>query len=178
MTDRPQPTLTTERLTLRPFRRDDAEQVRTLAGNPAVSSTTLRIPYPYERGMAETWIDTHRPAWNAGLGLAYAITLTDAAVLVGAVGLHDIEGKRAALGYWIAEPHWRKGYCTEAARALIRFSFESLDLDLVHAEHLAANPASGKVMQKLGMRYIGSARKPDRNGRLSSMELYELRNGK
>ncbi len=169
-----QPVLTTPRLTLRPFCLDDASTVQALAGNYNVARTTLNIPHPYEDGMAEEWIGSHQGTRQAGTGIAYAITLTSSSQLVGAIGLQDIEGSRGGLGYWIAEPHWGQGYCTEAARALIRFSFDELGLDIIHAEHLESNPASGKVMQKIGMRYVGTACKPDRNNRRSSMALYEI----
>jgi len=171
-----QPILTTGSLTLRSFDPNDVSAVQILAGNYNVSKSTLNIPYPYEDGMAEKWIGSHQETWNTKTGIVYAVTITKTDTLVGAISLHDIDGVLGELGYWIGEPHWGKGYCTEAARALIQFSFEKLNLSIIHAEHLATNPASGKVMEKIGMKHIGSELKRDRHNNNSKMELYEIRN--
>ncbi|HSL71791.1 MAG TPA: GNAT family protein, partial [Longimicrobiales bacterium] len=78
---------------------------------------------------------------------------------LGAVGLRIEQlHRRAELGYWIGVPYWSQGYCTEAARAVLRFGFEALELNRIHASYLARNPASGRVMQKLGMQYEGQLR--------------------
>ena len=170
------PVLTTERLTLRNFNFDDAAAVRKLAGNYNVSKSTLNIPFPYEYGMAEDWISTHEKGWESKTGLVYAITLSNINQLIGAISLHDIDDSQGELGYWIGEPYWGKGYCTEAARAFIKFSFENLKLAKIHAEHLTSNPASGKVMKNIGMRHVRREHKKDRYEKASSMEIYEIRN--
>ena len=64
----------------------------------------------------------------------------------------------AELGYWIGKPYWSKGYCTEAAGALLDYGFKVLELNRIQARHLVSNPASGRVMQKLGMSYEGTLR--------------------
>lgn len=171
-----QPALITERLTLRCFSVDDAEAIRLLAGNPNVSNSTLNIPHPYEAGMAEQWISTHQKSWAQKTELTYAITMTQTGRLVGAINLHEITEAKAELGYWIGEPYWGNGYCTEAARALINFAFEQFDLKKIEAEHLTTNPGSGRVMQKLGMRHTGHHSKKDRYGNDSRMEAYEILN--
>jgi hypothetical protein len=58
--------LQTERLTLRPFVMDDAINVQCLAGDHAIADKTLNIPHPYEDGMTEQWISTHKPKFEAG----------------------------------------------------------------------------------------------------------------
>ena len=62
------PTLHTQRLILRPFEIADARDVQRLAGDRAIADTTLNIPHPYEDGMAEQWIATHQPQFEAGEG--------------------------------------------------------------------------------------------------------------
>ena len=64
------PVLQTRRLTLRPFVLADATVVQRLAGDPKVALTTTNIPYPYEDGMAEEWISSHQPGWEARKSLA------------------------------------------------------------------------------------------------------------
>ena len=61
----------------------------------------------------------------------------------------------AELGYWVRESHWGRGYATEAGREILDFGFASLKLHRIHARHLVRNPASGRVLQKLGMRREG-----------------------
>lgn len=154
-----QPTLDTERLVLRPFAMGDAASVQRLAGAREIADTTLNIPHPYRDGMAEAWIMTHKPMYRAGVLAAYAVTLRDTGELVGAVGLRlNAVHNHAELGYWIGHPYWGRGYCTEAARAVLVFGFYVLQLHRVHASHLTRNPASGRVMQKLGMKYEGRLR--------------------
>ncbi len=154
----PQPTLQTERLVLRPFVLDDAPTVQRLVGAREIAETTLTIPHPYLDGMAEAWIRTHRAAWEAQDRGTFAI-VSNPDGLVGAIGLHfRPPHRRAELGYWIGRPFWNRGYATEAARAVIRFAFETLPLNRIHASHLTRNPASGRVMVKAGMQFEGILR--------------------
>lgn len=79
--------------------------------------------------------------------------------LVGIVSLHiQRVHDRAELGYWIGKPYWMRGYATEAARALIGFGFRDLGLHRIFAHHFARNPASGRVMEKAGMKCEGLRR--------------------
>ena len=170
-----QPEIATERLLLRPFRAGDAEDVRLLANSHNVSRTTLNIPYPYEPGVAERWIAGHPRLWELRNSGTWAITLEGPGTLLGAITLSWIISTRGELGYWIGEAYWGRGYCSEAARALIEFGFGRLEMTRIVAEHLRGNPASGRVMQKAGMRHTGSRRKRDRHRQETDMEIYEIR---
>jgi RimJ/RimL family protein N-acetyltransferase len=151
-----QPTLRTERLVLRPLRPDDAARVEELAGDRLVADTTLNIPHPYPPGGAVPWIASHTPRWMEGTLATFAITEETEGGLVGVVGLSiAAEHARAELGYWVGVPYWNRGYCTEASHAMLAFAFESLGLHRVQARHLVRNPASGRVMQKIGMQLEG-----------------------
>ncbi|MBL0170331.1 MAG: GNAT family N-acetyltransferase [Gemmatimonadaceae bacterium] len=152
------PTLRTRRLILRPFTLADAPAVQRLAGAPEIYSTTRTIPHPYEDGMAEAWISSRADAFAAGQAASFAVTLEDN-TLVGATGLNlEPADHRAELGYWIGVPYWGHGYATESAEAVMAFGFESLQLHRIHACFLRRNPASGRVMEKLGMQYEGTRR--------------------
>lgn len=146
------PDLHTPRLTLRPFTLADASRVQRLAGDPAIADTTLNIPHPYEDGMAEEWIESHPARFAEGTGATYAIVLTERRLLIGAIGL-EINRRfcRAEIGYWIGREFWGQGYCTEAAREVLRYAFAVRGLHKVVGHHLARNPASGRVMEKAGM---------------------------
>lgn len=152
------PTLETERLVLRPFASTDAPAVQRLAGVREVAETTLTIPHPYPDGAAEVWIEGHARRWDAGEALVLALT-EEAEGLVGAMGLDiTLAHRRAKMGYWVGVPFWNRGYATESARAMIGYAFDELGLNRIEAQYLTRNPASAKVMEKLGMRPEGIRR--------------------
>jgi RimJ/RimL family protein N-acetyltransferase len=171
-----QSSIETTRLVLRPFFPDDAEAVTRLAGDRKIAATTLNIPHPYEDGMAETWIATHGPGFSAGSSATFAIVSCGDDALIGAIGLSiDRPFDCAELGYWVGRPFWNRGYATEAAAALAEFGFAVLKLNRISARHLARNPASGRVMEKLGMRREGTARQAVKKwGQYEDLVLYGL----
>ncbi len=153
------PTLTTERLILRPFVHGDAADVTRLVSDRRIADTTLNIPHPYEQSVAEGWIGTHAEAAERGEGLTLAVTDRASGEIVGATGLAIKRAhRRAELGYWIAVERWGRGYATEAARAMVDHAFGPLDLARVVAHCLVRNPASWRVMEKLGMQREGHLR--------------------
>jgi ribosomal-protein-alanine N-acetyltransferase len=163
-------------LLLRPFELGDASDVQRLAGNWRIADTTQNIPHPYEDGMAEEWISTHKEKLETGGLATYAIVEKSDNLLIGAIGLTiDSEFERAELGYWIGEPYWGLGYCSEAAQRIVRYGFEDLGLNRIHAWHLARNPASGRVLQKIGMSNEGIARQHTRkHGKFEDIVLCGL----
>jgi ribosomal-protein-alanine N-acetyltransferase len=153
------PTLTTERLVLRPFTPDDAAAVHAHLGDREVASTTATIPHPYPDGAAEAWIATHAARHEAGEAAVLAITLRDGGALVGSIEMRmDLANRRGELGYWVGRAHWNQGYATEAARAVTRWGVRVMGLHRVHAAHLSRNPASGAVLRNAGMRHEGTLR--------------------
>jgi RimJ/RimL family protein N-acetyltransferase len=155
----PQPILETERLLLRPFHLSDATIVQKLAGDKRIASTTFNIPNPYPDGGAEEWIATHESKYLEGKGVVYAITLKKSGDLIGAISLAILsEHNQAELGYWVGVPYWNQGFCTEAGRAILEYGFETKGLNRIHACYLSRNPASGRVMEKLGMSHEGKRR--------------------
>lgn len=172
----PYPTLETERLILRPFVLRDALRVQALAGDRRVAEMTAEIPYPYPDGVAEAWISNHLLEWRTHRLIALAVTSKTTGALVGAVSLRLFaQGPRAELGYWIGVPYWNNGYCTEAARALVTYGFEELELESIQARHRIENPASGRVMEKLGMRCEGVAPHAGiRNAKLLDLVDYSI----
>lgn len=149
----PIPTLKTARLVLRPFTAADAPRVQQLAGDHKVADTTATIPHPYPDGAAEQWIAGHGETFEKGKGVTFAVTLAKGGELLGAISLLGIsrDHGRAEIGYWMGVPYWGKGYCTEAATAVVTYGFETLGLHRIMAHHLTRNPASGRVLAKIGM---------------------------
>jgi RimJ/RimL family protein N-acetyltransferase len=160
--DDPQPTLPGERLVVRPFTFEDAPRVEALAGAREIADTTAHVPYPYPAGGAATWIATHSDRWAAGEGAPFAIATPDDG-LVGAIGLIiSLRRNAAELGYWIGFPYWGRGFATEAARTLLDFGFGTIGLNRIQATYFTRNPASGRVMEKLGMQTEGIFRQAER----------------
>jgi ribosomal-protein-alanine N-acetyltransferase len=152
------PTIETERLVLRPFRLEDAPEVQRLCGAREIAVGTLTIPHPYPDGAAEAWIAGHAEAFDRG-AIEHAIEARTDAALIGAIGLNlEREHGRAELGYWIGVPYWGRGYATEAARAVLDYAFAEEGLNRVYAFHFTSNPASGRVLQKIGMTHEGTRR--------------------
>jgi [ribosomal protein S5]-alanine N-acetyltransferase len=171
-----QPTLVTERLVLRPFALSDAARVHELAGAVEIADTTLSIPHPYPEGAAEQWIALHAEMYARGVGANWAIVPKETGELAGAVGLMlTPEHSRAELAYWVGVPFWGRGFCTEAAREVVRHAFGRLGVERVFACHFSRNAASGKVMRKIGMRHEGTFRRHLRKwGKLEDVEFYGL----
>jgi RimJ/RimL family protein N-acetyltransferase len=153
------PTLRTERLLLRPFLASDADEIVRLAGAREIAATTLRIPHPYSKADADTFIAACARRAEEDLAAVFAVDLRDQFQLLGAVGLElELPHRRAELGYWIGVPYWGNGYATEAARAVVHYGFDTLNLNRIYASHFPHNPASAQVLRKIGMQHEGRLR--------------------
>jgi len=147
----------TARLTLRSYSSADVADLVRLAGAREVAATTLRIPHPYTEQDAKDFIETY--AEKTVPETRFAITLTSDSQLCGGIGLGvDEAHQHAELGYWVGVPYWGRGYATEAACAMIQYGFETLGLHRIYASYIPHNVASGRVLQKIGMRREGVMR--------------------
>jgi ribosomal-protein-alanine N-acetyltransferase len=167
-------TLHTDRLLLRPHTLADAPELARLAGAREVAATTLRIPHPYSVTDAEAFIAERQD--GADERVAFAIVLRENSVLLGGIGLRpEKQHRHAELGYWLGTPHWGNGYATEAARAVVRYGFEVLNLHRIHASHFSNNTASGNVLRKIGMKHEGHLRQHILKwGQYMDLELYAM----
>ncbi len=146
------PTLTTARLTLDRMTDADIPRLAELCGDERIAATTLSIPHPYSHDDARAWIACHAEIISAGTGYPFAMRLAVTGDLIGGVGIHpNPTHRRAEIGYWVGVPYWGKGYCTEAAREVIRFGFEDLGLNAITCGYFVGNTASERVMHKLGI---------------------------
>lgn len=140
-----------DRATVRiePIARRHAAAIRRLAAAPEVAATTL-VPHPYPSDGAARFVEDAAEAWEDGVAYSFAV-LADG-VLVGSVGLKEVdrEAGQADLGYWIGVPFWGRGYATAAARRAVAFGVESLGLRRITAHTLERNPASARVLERVG----------------------------
>lgn len=169
------PVLRTERLVLRQFVQSDAGEVQRLAGSMEVAAGTF-LPHPYEDGIAEQWIANQQQEFETGKSVNFAVVLANDHTLLGSIGLEIASVHRhARLGYWLGVPYWNRGYCTEAVRTVLDYGFSRLNLHRIYGPHFLGNPASGRVLQKVGMRYEGRMREHYvRFGRFVDVELYAI----
>jgi [ribosomal protein S5]-alanine N-acetyltransferase len=165
-------TLETPRLRMRPYSEADIPELVPLIGAREVAATTGRIPHPYTEQDAKEFlakIEVQRE-------VRFAVTLRENGRLIGGVGLRLIEPhQQAELGYWLGVPFWGKAYATEAARAMLRYGFEQLNLHRIFATHFKQNSASGRILKKLGMRHEGCQREHFRKwDQFVDLELYGI----
>jgi ribosomal-protein-alanine N-acetyltransferase len=148
--------LVTDRLLLRRYQRADIPDLVNLIGAREIAEMTLRVPHPYTIKDAQSLLQ--QVAKDPNLA-RFAIVVRDTNRLCGGIGLNlELPHDRAELGYWVGVPFWGNGYCTEAARALLHHGFERLGLRRIYASCFINNPASRRVLEKLGFQYEGCLR--------------------
>ena len=142
------PVIRTQRLILRPLIQADAARVAELAGDWDVARMTARVPYPYTLIDADHWIR------SIGDG-EYVRGIEFDGQLVGACGYVVDSSGAAEIGYWIGKPYWGRGIATEAGRAIVAYCLRAEGFKRLVCCHFTDNPASGRVIRKLGFRLIG-----------------------
>jgi RimJ/RimL family protein N-acetyltransferase len=162
----------TDRLRLSELSEADIPELVPLIGAREVAANTLRIPHPYFEEHAREFLASPRQPGELRLG----IRLQEDGKFCGGMGLHPQPQHRSAeLGYWIGMPYWGNGYATEAASAVVRYGFERLNLNRIFAHHFKRNPASGRVLQKIGMKHEGCLRQAvTKWGELIDLEMYVI----
>ncbi|MDQ1856598.1 MULTISPECIES: GNAT family N-acetyltransferase [unclassified Chryseobacterium] len=144
------PVLQTERLILSPLQEKDIPFIVELLQHRIFSDLTSNIPYPYMENDARSWVKMSKEAFDNHTGYTFAVRNKENQI-IGAIGLHDRDDDKAELGYWIGIPYWNKGYVTEAAKAIVDFGFNEVKFNKIFATHFLHNPASGRIMEKIGM---------------------------
>ena len=142
--------LETQRLLLRVPALFDVPEIVALAGDYDVAKNLSRVPHPYGEEDALGWIERSAEARASGREYSFAITRKEDDVYLGSCGLHLRDQGFFEFGYWLGKPFWKQGYATEAARRLVAFGFMELRLEKVIAGYFHDNPASGRVLEKLG----------------------------
>ncbi|WP_454278074.1 GNAT family N-acetyltransferase [Sphingomonas sp. Marseille-Q8236] len=140
------PGLSTARLSLRRPAIRDAAAIARIAGQWDVARRLTPVPHPYTVEDAHLFLTKVVPKqW------IWAITRHGTDYLFGIIGLTPgRQGDRAELGYWLDPDHWGKGIMSEAGRAVLSYGFDMLNLPLITSGYFQDNPASGRVLAKLG----------------------------
>jgi RimJ/RimL family protein N-acetyltransferase len=147
------PEIYTNRLKLRKIKVEDVPSLVKYANNKKISDNILNIPHPYQEPDAVFRISYVFQGFKNKTRYVFAITLKESEEFIGEISLHlDNADNRAQLGYWVGEPFWGKGIGTEAAKAILKFGFEKLDLNKIYATCHVENQASGKVLLNNGFK--------------------------
>jgi [ribosomal protein S5]-alanine N-acetyltransferase len=144
----------TSRLEIRDLRQEDFEQLLVISSDPAVTRTNDYLPG--EATALGLWLEEiiaseARPPRTSDHS---AIRLKNSDEIIGWIGLQLTNAPqlgRIDFGYALAPKFWNQGYMTEAVRAMLIYSFDTLEARIVTAFHLSDNAASGRVMLKAGM---------------------------
>ncbi len=150
------PTLTTERLRLRRFRHDDASAMMALFSSPEVLRFLNQSPTDTPE-KAIGLIDWLNDTFDQQESVQWAITLPETDQLIGTCGNYawERDNRHIDIGYHILPSHWGQGYATEAAHAVIQWSFDNLDVHRIQADCTEGNIASERVMLKCGFQLEG-----------------------
>jgi RimJ/RimL family protein N-acetyltransferase len=153
------PTVETERLRLRPFTDEDKDALFALHSDAAVLRYWDSPPWT-DPERAGQFVDVCRRLADEGTGARVVIELASDGAFLGWCGLSRWEPdfRSAALTYILTRSAWGQGYATEAAHALLRWAFDTLDLNRVQAEADTRNVASRRVLEKLGFVHEGTLR--------------------
>jgi len=152
----------TPRLLLRPGWPEDAAALHAAIADEGIVRNLASAPWPYTLDDARTFLARERGARLPSFLIVKRTRGTPH--LVGGCGIGEREDGRLELGYWIARPYWGLGFATEAAAAVMRTA-RATGLRGVTASHFLDNPASGRVIRKLGFRRTGEPKMRYSHGR-------------
>ncbi|KUR72919.1 GNAT family acetyltransferase [Novosphingobium fuchskuhlense] len=163
-----------ERLFLRPAWPEDWAELHGAIDDAAVVRNLARSPWPYRADDARWFVSRAQDARHPD----FLVTLpaADGARIIGCAGIAPGEHGAVELGYWIAREQWGRGYATEAANAVLSIA-RALGHDRIEASHFLDNPASGRVLRKLGFKPTGEHRPRHSEGRgtVVTSVVYETR---
>ena len=170
------PTLETEDLILRRPVMKDAKDIFRYASDPDVARYVLWEPH---RSLSETrsFVRYLRSRIRAGYPSSWVVVLKETGTVIGTIGFiwYSDENRSAELGYSFSREYWNHGYATQALQAVIDSVFRSLPVNRLEAQHDVRNPASGRVMEKCGLRKEGILRNRILNkGEYVDAALYAL----
>lgn len=148
----------TSRLLLRPITPQDSGRITELVADPRIHRMLARVLPGQTKAQTLAWIMTHERGREADTNHVYAITLDGA--LAGVIGADRTDTSLPfEIGYWLAPDAWGQGHCTEAAAALIRWLEATGRGRALVAGHFTDNPASGRVLSKVGFLPCGRDRR-------------------
>ena len=154
--------LNSPRLQLRAPQAGDVRAVMPLIGDYEVAKNLSSVPHPYSQGDWFELLERAQGGYARGTDFTFAVVRRSDNVLMGMCGAHWRDGGLFEIGYWLGRPYWGEGFATEAARRVAAFAFHDLKVETLIAGYFADNPASGRVLAKLGFAPNGVQTKDSR----------------
>lgn len=167
-----QKSFVTHRLVIREYTKYDIDDFARVTGQPQIYATTVGIPRNYTRRHAKEWLKFIEKSRKNFSSLEYGIFLKSDSRYIGNVGLINIDtfNNRADISYYIDYNFWGMGFAEEAARKMLYLGFEVYGFNRIGGICMTCNPASRRVMEKIGMKYEGC----DRQALLKDGIYYDL----
>jgi RimJ/RimL family protein N-acetyltransferase len=165
----PDPPLSDDRVTLRPWQEGDAAAIVPVLNEPAIALFLDRVPQPYTVDDARWYIDWTAQGWRDGSGAAFAVCLAGTDEPVGSMGIRwdDLNEGVAEVGYWVAATVRGRGVATAALRLIARWAFTAApELARLQLRADVTNAASNRVAEKAGFTREGVLRSQRFNARL------------
>lgn len=146
-------------LVLKPFILTMAESFSQQANDSKVQATDINFLLPFTPEHAQEAIRRYINEWNQKTCYYFAIHDASTFQFMGGISLRlQPEHEIADMGYWLGSAFWGKGYATLAAREMVKLAFVEFGIQKLYAQHMSHNPASGRIMQKIGMTQEGILR--------------------
>ena len=149
--------LHTERLSLRAPQVRDAAQITERIGVRDVAWNLGRAPYPYALSDAEDFIERAVQNWADDKACVFMLEHAKEGV-IGCCGLDRHTDEIWEIGYWVGQPWWGQGFISEAASEVMRWAEQDHGIKQFVSGHFTDNPASGRVLEKLGFEPVGTAK--------------------
>ena len=148
----PPAVLKTDRLVLRPTRLADADRAFEIQSNWEVTRMLRMASFPPNREKIGRWFANHQGEWQRGEAYRFAVMRDE--MMIGVTHIERIADRQGSLGYWLDRAVWRQGYASEAIPAVMRFAFENIHLLKLKAAHTDDDPASRRILGKLGFSLV------------------------
>lgn len=173
--------LETERLILRETELNDFIELAKNLNNLNISKWITKMPYPYTEEDAKWWLEKNEEKKKEKFRKDYhfRILLKETREAIGTVGIFgfDEDKVKGEIGYWLAEPHWKKGYMKEAVKEIIRYGFEKLELKKIFIPCFVGNLGSNALAKSLGFQLEGTLRRHSHcmaTGKIHDENIYGL----
>ncbi len=154
----------TGKFILRPYRKGDEKSLAKNINDKKIYRSTLRIPYPYTLKDAKEWVRKNLKEGRKKKPAEMNFVIDINGEVAGGIGLSEIKGHQAEVGYWIASKYRNKGITTLALKKVTKFGFKKIKLRRIYACVFLFNKPSMKVLKKNGYKLEGILRKEIKKG--------------